>query len=76
MWLLSNTVPYADRELLPASAALLQAKASIPFGFLPLGLQSGSPSVIDFVVVAAVGANRTIRPDDAFQLRKSRFLAS
>jgi hypothetical protein len=57
-------------------AALFQAEALDALGVLLAGLRADALQRIDAIQRPALGADRTIRPDDAFQLREGRFFVA
>ena len=63
----------ADRELLAAMAALLEAVALDAFRVLLAGLGADALQGVDAIHAAAMRADRTIRPEDGLQLGEGRF---
>lgn len=60
----------AGRELLAAVAALLEAVALDTLWVLLARLGADTSQRVDAIRRAAVRANRTVRPDNAFKLRR------
>jgi hypothetical protein len=62
----------ANRELLPAVAALLQAKALNPFRVLLGRLRPNALENVNPILAAAIGANWIFRPKKSLDLLEGR----
>jgi hypothetical protein len=63
----------ANRELLPASAAFLQPVTDNTFGVLLARLGANALENVDLICVAAMRANRAVRPKQSLKTRKRCF---